>query len=280
MKMHTSTAIAAALTMMTMTACEQQAAPAANDVGATTTAGDILAGTWKADLASLKFEGKPDEYTLANGNYSCATCIPPLTVAADGAFHPVADRPYFDSMSVRVVDSRSVEMLRRKGDKQVSSATLAVSEDGSVLTTKFIDSTTPNAPPVEGTSTAKRAGPAPAGAHAISGQWMTDRIGEYSEEALNITYAFDGDTVTSTSQGQTWIATIGGPAVAIQGDTGGTTVEIAREGASGLRETYSRGGKQVGIVTVVPSSDGKTFTFSNTDPRDGSKTTWIGTKTS
>lgn len=279
MKTHT-TAIAAALVLVTMTACKQQgAAPAANEAGPVTTAGEILAGTWKADLASLKFEGKPDEFRIQDGSYNCSTCIPPLTVAADGAFHPVADRPYFDSMSVKVVDPRTVEVVRRKADKMVSSATLSVSEDGNVLTTKFVDATTPNSPPVEGSSTAKRAGPAPAGAHAISGQWTPDRIAEYSEDALNIRYAFDGDTVTSTSQGQTWVAKIGGPAVPIDGDTGGTTVAVAREGASGLRETYTRGGKQVGIVTVVPNADGKSFTFTNTDPRDGSKSSWTGTKT-
>ena len=39
-------------------------------------------------------------------------------------------------------------------------------------------------------------------------------------------------------------------------------------------------GKEVGIVTIMPSADGKSFTFTNTDPRDGSKVTWTGNKTS
>ncbi len=240
--------------------------------------GDALSGTWKADLASLKFEGKPDEYLLQDGTYKCNTCIPPLTVAADGQFHAVADRPYYDSMSVKAVDDRTVEFHRRKGDKEVSSATLQVSEDGNVLNTKFTDATTPNAPPIEGKATAKRAGPAPAGAHAVSGQWMQDRIQDYTEEALNITFSIDGNTVTQKSQGQGYKAEIGGPAVAVEGDTGGTMVAVAREGANGLRETYTRDGKEVGINTIVPSADGKSFTFTGTDPRDGSKATWTGNK--
>lgn len=279
MKMFTSTAIAAALAL-TMSACNRQDAPAGNEAAAEAATADALNGMWKADLASLKFEGKPDDYLIQGGTYTCSTCIPPLTVAADGAFHPVADRPYYDSMSVKAVDARTAEIRRRKGDKEVSSATLQVSEDGNVLTTKFTDATTPNSPPIVGSGTAKRAGPAPAGAHAVSGKWTQDRIGEYSEEALNITYRLDGNSVTSTSQGQSWTAEIGGPAVAVKGDTGGTTVAVAREGTNGLRETYTRGGKEVGIVTVVPSPDGKSFLFTNTDPRDGSKTSWTATKTS
>lgn len=279
MKMMTSTAIAAAL-VLTMSACNREESATGNEPAAEAAAGDVLSGTWKADLATLKFEGKPDEYLLQGTNYTCSTCIPPLTVVADGAFHAVADRPYYDSISIKAADARTIEIHRRKGDKEVSSATLTVSEDGNVLTTKFTDATTPNSPPVVGTQTAKRAGPAPAGAHAASGQWTPDRIAEYSEEALNIVYAVDGNKVTSTSQGQTWTAELGGPAVPIKGDIGGTTVTIAREGTNGLRETYARGGKEVGIVTVVPSADGKSFTFTNTDPRDGSKTSWTGTKAS
>ncbi|MEO7636977.1 MAG: hypothetical protein ABIS16_04955 [Sphingomicrobium sp.] len=265
---------------LALAACNQQEAAENNAPAAEAAAADALSGTWKVDLASLKFEGKPDDYLLQGGTYKCSTCIPPLTVAADGQFHPVADRPYYDSMSVTTVDPRTVEIRRRKGDKEVSSARLQVSEDGNLLTTKFTDATTPNAPPIEGSATAKRAGPPPAGAHAISGQWTPDRIADYSEDALNTTYRFDGNSVTSTAQGQTWTAEIGGAAVPVKGDIGGTTVAVAREGTGGLRETYTRDGKQVGIVTVVPSADGKTFTFTNSDPRDGSKTSWTATKTS
>lgn len=277
MNRMTCTAIAAVL-ILSLPACNSEQSAADAPAAAEAALGDTLSGTWKVDLASLKFEGKPDEYLLQDGSYKCSTCIPPLTVAADGEFHPVADRPYYDSMSVTTVDDRTVEFHRRKGDKEVSSATLQVSEDGNVLNTKFTDATTPNAPPIEGTATAKRSGPAPAGAHAISGQWMQDRIDNYTEEALNITLGIDGNTVTQKSQGQGYKAEIGGPAVAVEGDTGGTMVAVAREGSNGLRETYTRDGKEIGITTILPSADGKSFTFTSMDPRDGSKVTWTGNK--
>lgn len=277
MKMTTCTAMAAAL-ILALPACNQQEtsgeAPAASESASV----EALNGTWKTDLASMKFEGKPDEFLLQAGTYKCNTCTPPLTVAADGQFHAVADRPYYDSISVRAVDDRTVEIRRRKGEKEVSSARVQVSTDGNVLNRRFTNATNPNAPPIQGTETAKRAGPSPAGAHAISGQWTPDRVQEYSEDALNVTFRVAGNQVTMNSQGESYTAELGGPAVAIQGDAGGTMVAVAREGTNGLRETATRGGKQVGITIITPSPDGNSITVTNTDPRDGSKTTWLANK--
>lgn len=277
MRLLLTTALAAALAM-TLPACQQQQGESEAAEAAAAGSIEALNGTWKVDLASIKFEQKPNEFVLKDGSYSCSTCIPPLTAAADGQYHPVADRPYYDSMSIKAVDDRTVEFRRKKGEKEVSSTVLQVSEDGNTLTAKFVDSTTPNSPPVEGTSTSTRAGPAPAGAHAISGQWMPDKFADYSEQALDITYQVSGNKVTQSTQGQTWTAEIGGPAVAIQNDPGGTMVAVAREGENGLKETYTRDGKEVGVTTVVPSADGKSFAFTNVDPRDGSKASWTASK--
>ena len=278
MRLLLSTALAAAL-VLTLPACQQRQgeteAPAAAAAAASL---EALNGTWKVDLASLKFEQKPNEFMLKDGSYSCPTCLPPLTAAADGQYHAVADRPYYDSMSIKAVDDRTVEFRRKKGDKEVSSTVLTVSEDGNTLTNKFVDSTTPNSPPIEGTSTSTRAGPAPEGAHAISGKWMPDKFADYSEQALDMTYQVSGKTVTQTSQGQTWTAELGGPAVAIQNDPGGTMVAVAAEGANGIRETYTRDGKEVGVNTLVPSADGKSFAYTGVDPRDQSKVNFTANK--
>ena len=232
MKAYVSTALAAVL-VLTLPACQKQTA----DSGAaeSTEAGsvDALAGTWKVDLASLKFEGKPEEYLLKDGSWNCKTCIPPLTVAADGK----------------------------------------------VLTNKFKDMTTPGQT-IEGSQTEQRVGPAPAGAHAVSGQWKPDRVGEYSEDALNLTYSVAGNSVTMNSAGQSYTAELGGPAVPIKGDAGGTMVKVSREGASGIRETNIRDGKEIGYAILTPSADGKTIGFTYTDIRDGSSVSWTGNKTS
>ena len=280
MKFLTCNAIAAALVFSTA-ACQQQESPTANEPAATeAAAGDLTAlnGTWKTDKASVKFEQKPDDILLQGGTYKCSTCIPPLSVAADGQFHDVAGRAYSDSMSVKVVDDKTVEMKSRKGGRDTFAATLTVSADGNTLTRKFKDSSTPNAPAVEGASSSSRAGPAPAGAHAISGQWTPNEVKEYSEDALNATYKVDGNKVTWSGQGQTYTAEIGGPAVPVTGDIGGSTVAVTQDGNS-LKETFSREGKVVNETVTTVSADGKSMTWVVTDPRDGSKVSGTAAKT-
>ncbi len=283
MRRTTYGVMTAAALALAATACNRSEAPAGGENAAgeaSAEAGDLSAlnGVWQADLETVKFEGKPDEFLLQDGTYKCNTCIPPLAVAADGQFHPVADRPYYDSMSVRAADDRTVEIKRRKGEREVSSSTMQVSADGNTISNKFRDATN-EGNEFEGSTTLRRAGPAPAGAHAISGQWTPEKVGDYTEDALKVTVQVDGNTVTSSVQGQTYTAELGGPAVAVQNDPGGTMVAVSREGA-GFKETYTRDGKEVGILTVMPDTDGQSVTITSSDPRDGSKTSWTAKKAS
>lgn len=277
MKLITSTAIAAAL-ILTLPGCKQQPAAGGNEAVSTETAGDLTAlnGTWKTDKASVKFEQKPDEFSLKDGTYNCTTCIPPLTVAADGQFHEVTGRSYADSISVKAADDKTIEIHSKKGGKDVSNAMMTVSADGNTLTRKFHDATVN--PPIDGSSTSSRAGPAPEGAHAASGQWTPNQVSEYSDDALNATYAVEGNKVTWSGQGQTYTAEIGGPAVPVTGDIGGSTVAVTNEGG-GLKETFSRDGKVVNETVTTVSADGKSLTWVSTDPRDGSKVTGTANKT-
>jgi hypothetical protein len=269
--------MAAALVLSTA-ACKQTETTGNEAAATETAAADLsaLTGTWKTDRDSVKFEGKPDEYLLKDGTYSCSTCIPPLTAPADGQFHPVKDRPYYDSLSVKAVDDKTVEFHRKKGDKEVSSTTVTVGADGNTATFKFHDATV--TPAVDGQTAFKRVGPAPAGAHAISGQWAPDKLNEYSDDALNATYKVEGNKVSWSGQGQSYEAEIGGPAVPITGDMGGTTVQVTSEGG-GLKETYTRDGKVVSEAVTTLSADGKSITWVSTDPRDGSKVSGTAQKT-
>ena len=277
MKPYISTALAAVL-VLSLPACQQKAADTGTADTAAAASLEALSGTWKADLATLKFEGRPDEFLLKDGNYSCASCTPPYTLAADGQMHPVADRPYWDSSSVKVVDDRTVELRRAKAGKEVSSLTQSVSADGKVMTTKFHDATV--TPAIDGSGTLQRVGPAPAGAHAVSGKWQQDRVSDYSQEALDSTYKIEGKSVTYSGQGQSYTAELGGPAVAIQGDTGGTTVKVSAEGTDSLKEVFIRNGKQVGHTITTPSADGKSISFTYTDDQDQTSVSYTGNKTS
>jgi hypothetical protein len=275
--MHTRTWVAAlaAVSLLPLTACKQESTPA--DTGSTTaTAATGIDGTWKADLASVKVEAKPNELLLQNGQYTCKTCIPSYTVAADGAFHPVK-RPYSDMTSVKVDDDHSVTITAKKGDTVVGSTHYTVSPDGKTLTSQFTDSSVPNAKPVTGQSTLTRVGDAPAGAHAVSGQWQVAAYNNMSDEGLVVTFKTEGDMLhLSTPGGVSYDAKIGGPAVPIKGDIGGTMAQVTKSGDSWV-ETDTRDGKTVSVTTFSLTPDGKLHAVSE-DPRDGSKTTYDATR--
>jgi hypothetical protein len=67
-------------------------------------------GTWKVDVTTAKWSGKPSTYELANGTYKCLTCTTPYTVKADGKDQAISGQTGFDTESVRIIDDHSVEI--------------------------------------------------------------------------------------------------------------------------------------------------------------------------
>lgn len=270
----TITAALAAASLLALSACKQQ--PAGNAAAPAAASAEAINGTWKADIDSVQFEQKPDEYLLQAGQYSCKSCSPAYTVAADGAFHPVS-LPYADSMAVKVVDDHNIVRTSRKGGRQIGETKVAVSADGNTLTGSFTDTSVENAPPGKGEYTETRVGSAPAGAHAVSGQWKPAKLANFNPESLTITINVEGDTFHfSSPSGYSYDAKIGGGDVPIKGDIAGTTASIAKSGDSYV-ETDKRDGKVVGTTTFSAGPDGKLHVVGE-DKLTGSKTTWTATK--
>jgi hypothetical protein len=280
--MHKTIILAAsAASLIAMSACSKQAATGENNASATTagaTAGGAVNGTWKADLSNVQFDTKPDEYLLQNGTYSCKSCTPAYSLAADGTFHPV-DAPYFDSDSVKVVDARTITESSKMRGREVSSATMTVSTDGNTLTGKFTDSTAPGTP-VKGEFTETRVGPAPAGAHAISGQWKIAKLSNFNEAALDFTVNVSGDTLQfSTPSGIAYEAKFGGPDVPIKGDIAGTTASVTKTADNDIQVTRKRDGKAVTVITYGVGADGKMHAVSE-DKLAGTTMRWTADKQS
>ena len=280
--MHRTITVAmAAASLLALAACKQSTtagneAAAGENASATAAANQGIDGTWVADIESVQFDAKPDEYLLQAGQYSCKTCNPSYTVPADGAFHPVS-LPYADSMAVKVVDDHTVLRTAKKGGRQTGETKLSVSADGNTLTGEFKDTSAENAPPSTGTFTETRVGPAPAGAHAVSGQWKIAKLANFNPESLTAAYKVEGDTLHySSPSGYSFAAKIGGPEVPIKGDIGGTTASVTKNGDSYV-ETDKRDGKVISVTTFTPGSDGK-LNFVSEDKRDGSKTSWTSTR--
>jgi hypothetical protein len=278
----TTIAALAAASLLALSACRQATTSGENATASENAATPVAAaggidGTWKADIDSVQMDQKPDEYLLKAGQYSCKSCVPSYTVAADGAFHAVS-LPYADSVSVKVDDDHNVTRMAKKGGRDVGQTKMSVSADGNTLTGDFTDSSAENAPPTKGQYTETRVGPAPAGAHAVSGQWKPAKLANFNAEALTFTFKVEGDTFHySSPSGYSYDAKLDGPDVPIKGDIAGTTAAVKKVGDNAYEETDKRGGKVVSVTTFTAGADGK-LNVVNEDKTNGAKTTWSATK--
>lgn len=258
----TITAFAAMTLALGAAACNDADATQAEAVA---TEGSSIAGTWRGDPATAQAENSDSNYTLADGKFTCNSCIPPYSTAADGQWQPM-DRPGYDEMMVQIVDDSTVKTAVRLKGRELGNSTWSVSADGTKLSQTYVNLDADEA--TEGSMTMTRTADAPAGAHAMSGAWKLAEYGEISEAALLFTYTLDGDTLSAKGIGESWSAKLGGDAVAIEGDNAGTTVKAEKVSDTMYRETYMRDGA---IVNVSERTiDGDTMTVVNTDPRDKS----------
>lgn len=232
-----------------------------------------LTGTWQVDLDSASWENDVSTYLLADGQYTCESCIPPYSVPADGAWHDV-DRPGIDSQMVQIVDDNTVTMASRRAGEDTGSSTFTISEDGQSATVNFVDMDGDET--VEGTATFTRVSDGPEGAHAMSGGWTIGELSDMNDAGLTFSYAVDGDQYTSTGNGTSYTATLGGEAVAIEGNAAGVMVAVERMGDNGYRETYTLDGEVTSVTELTV--DGDTLSGSSNDPRDGSSVSWTATR--
>jgi hypothetical protein len=238
-----------------------------------------LDGTWKIDLGHMQLADKPDVYLLQNGTYECKSCVPPIRVKADGTEQTVSGHPYYDKISIKVLDDHSIATTRSRNGSIVSSEKTTVAADGNKASTDFSDSSSSNAGPVTGRTEMSRVSKGPAGSHAISGAWRTTQFANVSDNALMFTYATKDDVLSMTSPtGQTYAAKIDGAAAAYSGDPGITTVVIHRIDKHTFQETDRRGTQVVSVARMSVAADGKSMKIVVHDTVQGTTTTLIAQK--
>ncbi len=215
-------------------------------------------GTWMMKLDTAKLPTKPDKYTVNNNKYECLTCVPKVEVKADGTDQKVTGHPYYDTIAVHVVDASSVEIIRKKDGKVMSTDKETVSSDGKTLNDKFTDTT--GTQPVTGEVTSMRVSSGPTGSHAMSGAWRTSKVDTVSDNGLTVTYQGTADGLKmSDPNGNSYDAKFDGKDYPINGDPGHTMVSLKRIGNDTIEETDKRDGKIVGVSRMTISSNGKSI---------------------
>jgi hypothetical protein len=261
-KMITAVAVIAFVTGAT--ACSNGAE--ADKSAATIEAG--ISGTWVGDLDTVEFENANSKYVIADGKYTCDSCLPPYSIAADGKWQKV-DRPGVDELMMSIVDEKTIQFASRFKGEDTGKSTWNISEDGKTLTVDW----TEFGP--GGVSTGKsgliRVAAGPAGSHPASGEWKPESVSEMSEESRTITVTENGTTFTVSGMGDGYTATLGGEPVPLEGSRSGVMVAVVKTGDNSYRETFTRNGETVG--TTDWTVDGNVLTAVSVDPRDNSKST-------
>ena len=116
----------------------------------TTIAQDYMTGTkWKLNVAKSKLTGPPPRsnvltYEAVEGGFRVTTDginsegSPTKAVFGpyklDGKPYPVVGVPFYDASSFKMIDDRTTEYVRYKGDKTIQTGKRELSADGKTLT--------------------------------------------------------------------------------------------------------------------------------------------------
>jgi len=234
------------------------------------TAQSVFDGTWKVDLRTAQFPTKPDVYLLQDGMYHCKTCVPVIDVKADGQDQKVMGHPYFDTMSIKLVDDRTYEETDKKNGKVVTTSKTWVSADGNTLLFEFSDSSASSGDPVTGKGQETRVEKGPAGSHAVSGSWRMSKMEGMSDNGLAFTYKVAADSLTMSSPtGQSYTAKLDGTDAPYKGDPGTTSVSVKQVDKNTMEETDKRDGKVITVNRMTVSADGKSMTIAFDDKLHG-----------
>jgi hypothetical protein len=239
----------------------------------------VFDGTWKVDMKTAQFPTKPDVYLLQDGMYHCKTCVPAIDIKADGQDQKVTGHPYFDTLSLKIVDDRTIEQITKKNGKTNGTSKTWVSPDGNTMMFEFSDSSATNADPVTGKGEETRVAKGPAGSHAISGSWRTTKMDSFSDNGLAFTYKVEGDSLTMTTPtGQSYTAKLDGTDAPYKGDPGTTSVSVKRVDKNTIEESDKRDGKVIGVGHMTVSADGKSMTMTYDDKLHGTTSKIVAQK--
>lgn len=214
-------------------------------------------GVWKIDLASAQLPDRPQVWSLKDGIYSCSSCVPAYAIPADGQFHRVEGYSYWDEMSLRIVDDRTIDDAQRLKGRQATATRSQVSADGNTLKVTWTDTSAPNGMASSGEAAMSRVASGEAGAHAISGSWKSQAVESMSEASLIATMRLeDGVFSFESGEGYRFEASLGGPAVPMIGDLAGATVSVRQLDDGTLEETDYINGEPTSKTILAPAADG------------------------
>jgi hypothetical protein len=208
-------------------------------------------GTWKLDVGTLPMSTDALVWLLQDGRYQCKSCMPPIDVKADGQDQPTPGQGY-DTISVRILDDRTVREIEKKNGQSDSDEKFTVSADGTTATDEFANWKLTMTRVVKG----------PAGSHALSGTWRPVKMESTSDVGLLITYRLEGETlIMNRPTGLSYKAKLDGTVAPYEGDPDKHRVSVRRVEANTIEETDELNGKPTSVMRMTVAADGKSMTI-------------------
>ena len=210
-------------------------------------------GTWIIDSNTTQLPPKPAEYLLASGKFQWAG----TDIKADGTDQKVPETGYSDTLSVRVLDDHTVEVISKKAGKRMFTEVDTISPDGATLTQVVKDTTEAQTVTIETRS--KRVAPGPAGSHLLSGSWRAYKISK-SENGTIIKYRCTADGFSAeTPLGEKFDAQFDGKDHLVEDDLAHTMVSVKLLSPNTVEQINKRAGKVVSVLRLTVAPDGETI---------------------
>jgi hypothetical protein len=232
-------------------------------------------GTWQMKMETLRFSATPEEYLLDKGVYHCLTCSPRVDAKADGSDQSVTGH-YFDRISVRVLDTNSVEFIQKKNGKTTFVVVETVSADDKSMTEYFTN--TMGAETVKGKAGFLRVRKGPTGAHALSGAWQMETVRNATRAGTLTTYRSTEGGLNISDGGQTYEVKFDGKDYPTSWDPTHATSSLRVVNESTIEETDKQDGRTVVVTTMTVSADGRSMKIESDDKLRNSTMTYTAEK--
>lgn len=206
----------------------------------------IFDGTWRADMSSVRLlaAGRTQAIRVQDAQYACPTCDPPLMIRANGTDQPVSGSPHADTVSIAVLDERSVIETRKRGGRIIAIRKFTVSDDGGSAISEVSDYTA-NGTEVTSRVLWTRQSAGPPGSHAVSGSWIRGRS-LLRDNAVTVTFTVSGNSLAMRApNGASYAAPLSGEDAPYAGDPGIDTVSVRQISDREFEETDKKAGKAV-----------------------------------
>jgi hypothetical protein len=203
-------------------------------------------GTWRADISTARLlaTGEPQVIRVQDGQYACRSCEPPLIVRADGTDQPSPGMPNADTVSIAVLDERSVLETLKRGGRTVAVRKFTVSDDGGSAISEVSASTASGAAVVSRQSW-RRQSAGPPRSHAVSGTWVRGKP-LLPDNAVIVTFAVSGNSLAMRARnGTSYAAPLSGKDVPYAGDPDIDSVSVRKLSAREFEETDKKAGRAV-----------------------------------